>query len=228
MLRALLCELEGVLVETNALRRRAMTRALAAAGARLPDDWRSGVAATPIVPSDAGEAAAAAGLAVDQTRIDLIALDASAAFLDAAGVGSLTLAPGALPLIEDAAVRLRLGIVTRARRREAEVLLARTGLIDAFSFVIAEEDTLLGKPHPEPYLAALDRLAWRRGRADTVLALEHGITGITSAVSAGVRCIAVGPFEYRAGIEAAAEAPALSSLSMELLAQSAAAGSVPS
>lgn len=226
MLRALLCELEGVLVETTALRRRAMSRAMAAAGARLPDDWRADVTAIPIVAGDAAEAMAAAGLAADQTQADLIGLDASAMFLEAVGVGGVMLAPGAAALVREAGARLRLGIVTRARRREAEELLDRTGLADAFAFVIAEEDTRHGKPAADPYRTALDRLRWRQGRAGEVLALEHGAIGIASAVAAGVPCVAVGPFEHRAGTEPVAAAPSLTTLSMELLEQIATAGRV--
>lgn len=227
MLRVLLCELEGVLVETAALRRRAMSRALSAAGARLPDDWRAEVTAIPIVAGDAAEAMVAAGLAGDETQADLIGLDASAMFLEAVGVGGVTLAPGAAALVREAGARLRLGIVTRARRREADELLARTGLADAFAFVIAEEDTLLGKPLPDPYKAALDRLRWRHAHPGELLALEHGAIGIASAVGAGIRCVAIGPFEHRVGMEPAAAAPSLTMLSVELLEQIAAAGSVP-
>jgi beta-phosphoglucomutase-like phosphatase (HAD superfamily) len=221
MLRAILCELEGVLVQTTSQRRSAMSRAIASLGGSLPDDWRSQVTEPPIVPGDAEHALRAAGLEADQTNIDLAGLAASNFFCENVSINGVILAPGAISLMREAAAQVKLALVTRARRREVEAILAHTPFADGFSFVIAEEDASRRKPHPDPYMKALDRLRLPpdgTGVRD-VLALEHGAPGIASAVAAGVRCVAVGPFEQAAGVAPVGTLPSLDGTSVELLAR---------
>jgi HAD superfamily hydrolase (TIGR01509 family) len=58
-----------------------------------------------------------------------------------------------------------LAVVTNAPPENAEAMLAAIGLRDRFEVVIHGETCPQGKPHPAPYLAALDRLgATRRAR----------------------------------------------------------------
>ena len=91
MLRAILCELEGVLVQTSGLRRVSMARAVASLGGSLPDDWRSEITEPPIVPAEAASAALAAGLDADETTVDLLGLAASRSFVEALTAGGVTL-----------------------------------------------------------------------------------------------------------------------------------------
>jgi HAD superfamily hydrolase (TIGR01509 family) len=219
MLRALLCELEGVLVMTTAMRREAMALAVESLGGSLPDEWRSQITDPPLVPADAGLAAAAGGLEADDTTTDLLGVAASRLFLEAASLRGISLAEGAAAFVRDAAAQVRLGIVTRARRRETELLLSLTPFADAFAFTIAEEDAARGKPHPQPYEQALDRLHLPPGERATVVAIEHGAMGIASAGAAGLRCVAVGPFEQTAGVAPAAAIPAIGATSIALLAR---------
>jgi beta-phosphoglucomutase-like phosphatase (HAD superfamily) len=219
MLRALLCELEGVLVNTTAMRREAMASAVSTLGGMLPDDWRTQVTDPPVVPADASIAAAAAGLAPDDTTADLLGVAASRCFLEAASLRGVSLVEGAAGFIRDAAAQVRLGVVTRARRREVELLLSLTPFAEAFAFVIAEEDSPRGKPHPAPYERALERLRLPPGGRVDVLAVEHGALGIASAGAAGVRCVAVGPFEQMAGVAPAAAIPSIGASSLMVLAR---------
>jgi len=52
----------------------------------------------------------------------------------------------------------RLGIVTAKRRRTVDLAFAMLPLEDYFAAVVTAEQTEHHKPHPEPVLAALDRL----------------------------------------------------------------------
>ena len=221
MLRAILCELEGVLVQTTGQRRAAMSRAIASLGGSLPDDWRSEITEPPIVPADAEHALSAAGIDSNETNIDLAGIAASRFFMENVSANGVILAPGAINLVREAAAQVRLALVTRARRREIDAILAHTPFADAFTFVIAEEDASRGKPHPDPYMKALDRLRLPPdgGGARSVLALDHGAPGIASAVAAGVRCVAVGPFEQAAGVAPVGTLPSLDGTSVQLLAR---------
>ena len=218
-MRALLCELEGVLFDTAALRREAMVRAVASLGGTLPGDWRASAAEPPIVPADASAAAEAAGLDGDSPLSDLLGLAASRFFLEAVSLGGVALSEGAASFMAGAAAQIRLVAVTRARRSEADSLLSRSPFADAFSFVVAEEDTLHGKPHPAPYNAALERLRFGPNGAAAALALEHGAIGIASASAAGVKCMAVGSHESTSGTAAVASIPSLAAASHQVIAR---------
>ena len=218
-MHALLCELEGVLFDTAALRRTAMVRAVTSLGGSLPDDWRAGAAEPPIVPADALAAVEAAGLDDDSSLNDLLGLAASRFFLEAVSLGGVALTEGAASFLADASAQLRLVAVTRARRSEADALLFGSPFADAFSFVVAEEDTLHGKPHAAPYHAALQRLRLGPNGAAAALALEHGAIGIASASAAGVKCIAVGSYESMSGIAPIASITSLTDASHQLLAR---------
>jgi beta-phosphoglucomutase-like phosphatase (HAD superfamily) len=219
MLRTILCELEGVLVQTTALRRLSMARAVQSFGGSLPDDWRSELTEPPIVAADATDALQAAGLDSDETTRDLLGIGASRFFLERVSAGGVSLADGATAFVRDAAAQVRLAIVTRARRREAELLLSHTPFADAFAFVIAEEDVPRGKPHPDPYMAALDRLRLPPNVTRDALAMEHGALGIASAVAAGVGCVAVGPFEQAHGVAPVIAIASLAAVTVPLLAR---------
>jgi HAD superfamily hydrolase (TIGR01509 family) len=78
-------------------------------------------------------------------------------------------------------------LVTMSYRRAAD------GVVGAlppgtFATVVAGDDVRHGKPHPEPYLIAVDRLGVDPGRC---LAIEDSPTGVTSAVAAGVPTLGV-------------------------------------
>ena len=55
--------------------------------------------------------------------------------------------------------------------------------------IVAADDVAHGKPHPEGYLTALERLGVDAG--DEAIAFEDTEAGIASAKSAGLRCLAV-------------------------------------
>ena len=55
-------------------------------------------------------------------------------------------------------------------------------------FVLAREDYQLTKPHPEPYLTGLQRLA--ASKKET-LVVEDSCRGLNSAVAAGIDCVIV-------------------------------------
>jgi beta-phosphoglucomutase-like phosphatase (HAD superfamily) len=49
---------------------------------------------------------------------------------------------------------------------------------------------MTAKPHPAPYLLAMEELA-RLGSIEGVTAIEDSLGGVVSAKKAGVRCVAV-------------------------------------
>jgi beta-phosphoglucomutase len=97
--------------------------------------------------------------------------------------------PGADQLLRDMQQSgLTVALVTGSYRKEIEPMLAHLGWRDCFSLIITRDDVQNGKPHPEPYLTALERLNLP---AEACLALEDSATGIRSAHDAGLTVFAI-------------------------------------
>jgi beta-phosphoglucomutase len=88
-----------------------------------------------------------------------------------------------------AANDIPIAIVTGAQRGDVLAVLDSSPIGELFGVLIAEEDVTNGKPHPEGFLAAAQRL--NRGPGD-VLVFEDSVPGVRAALAAGMHCIAVG------------------------------------
>jgi HAD superfamily hydrolase (TIGR01509 family) len=101
------------------------------------------------------------------------------------------LARGIAPIdgVVDAIARLRehftLGIVTSCRSDHFETIHASTGLLPHFDFVLTREDYKMSKPDPEPYLLAVERAG---AAPDECVVVEDSERGLTAAVQAGIDC----------------------------------------
>ncbi len=191
--RAVLLELEGVLVETHEVRRAALVRALAEEGittiAAEYDDLAHGLP----VRGAARALVAAANEKIDEVEIEIVALRAERHFAESIGTG-IVLTDGARDALGALHGVTRLGLVTRAARREVEPILEAADASFLFECIVTADDVPdTPKPHPEPYHAAIRRLARRRAlTAAETIALEDGRAGIRAARAAGLRCLAVG------------------------------------
>lgn len=95
--------------------------------------------------------------------------------------------------VKAAAERLPLAIASGARKQEICHILKQNRLEDYFRAVVAAEDVAFGKPHPEPFLRAHEKL---RDRDNTLtvsecVAIEDSIGGIQSARKAGMQCLGI-------------------------------------
>jgi pseudouridine 5'-phosphatase len=97
--------------------------------------------------------------------------------------------PGLARLIETIrGARIPFGVATSSRRALASEILRQAGLIDSLSFLICGEDVREGKPAPEIYLAAAERLSIP---AANMLVLEDSANGATAGVRSGACTIAI-------------------------------------
>jgi HAD superfamily hydrolase (TIGR01509 family) len=209
MLDVVLCEFEGVLADTSALRRRALQRSFADESLALADaEYDAHCAGLPLEGAiRAG--LRAAGIERDDTGVEVLRLRAERHFAELAGKG-VSLATGAREFLDRAQGATRLALVTRASRREVEFVLGLAGLDGAFECIVAAEDVLAPKPAPEGYRRALERLARRRPLArERAVALEDGPAGVRAARGAGVRCIVVGTLPAHIQVEADAALPSV-------------------
>ena len=107
---------------------------------------------------------------------------------------NLPLLPGVADFISSAhAHGLALSVASGALRNEIEFILEKYNLRRYFHAVISAEDCTKGKPDPEPFLKALERLRELRPelQASNCLAIEDSFHGIRAAKTAGMKCLAV-------------------------------------
>jgi len=95
--------------------------------------------------------------------------------------------PGAVALVR----RLResgvkTAVVSSAPRQNVETLLDALGISDGFDALVAEEDAERGKPDPQGYLVAAERLG---ERPEDCVVIEDAPGGVEAAKRAGMRCI---------------------------------------
>ena len=191
--RAILLELEGVLVETHEARRDALARALAEEGISTDrvayDDLAHGLP----VRGAARALVAAAGEEIDEIAIELVALRAERHFAESVGAG-IVLTDGARDTLGTLHGVTRLALVTRANRREVEPILDAADASFLFECIVTADDVGDSpKPAPAAYHSAIRRLSRRRAlTAGDAIALEDGRAGIRAARAAGLRCLAVG------------------------------------
>jgi len=79
-------------------------------------------------------------------------------------------------------------IVTSSSRDHFDEIHVQTGLVAHFDFVLADGDYARHKPHPDPYLAAAERMGVDPARC---LAIEDTERGVVSATDAGMQCVAI-------------------------------------
>jgi len=97
--------------------------------------------------------------------------------------------PGLIDLLDDLRqAGLPVAIATSSGRAFLEDVLGRFNLADRFQFTLTAQDVAQGKPHPEIYRTAAQRLAVPSAQ---MMVLEDSQTGCTAAVAAGAFAVAV-------------------------------------
>ncbi len=101
-----------------------------------------------------------------------------------------TIPPQVREAVRLAAEHVPVAICSGAARSEIEATLVAAGIASSIDVIVAAEDVARGKPAPDGYLAAHRLLAPDLPPAD-VLVFEDTEVGVSSALAAGMRCIAV-------------------------------------
>lgn len=214
MLKALLFDVDGTLVETEELHRRAFNTAFAELG--LDISWSVPTYRALLGVTGGKERLAwyferarlatgtdGASWAPTEEQIALVHARKNAIYAASLLHGAPRLRPGVVRLIREArAEGLRLGIATTTSSINLDALL-RTVLdpeLDApwqhsFDAVVAGDQMARKKPAPDAYLTCLERLSVAPGEA---LAIEDSPAGLASACAAGLRVV-VAPSVYCEG-----------------------------
>ncbi len=84
--------------------------------------------------------------------------------------------------------KVRMGVVTSTSREHFGIAHARSGTAQYLDFIITREDCQHLKPHPEPYLTAVQRHGLR---PEECIVVEDSERGLVSARAAGLECLIV-------------------------------------
>jgi beta-phosphoglucomutase len=90
--------------------------------------------------------------------------------------------------VEYAAGRVPVAVVSGSARAEIEPVLAKAGLLESVTTIVASDDIARSKPDPEGYLIALQMLGVEGAQA---AAVEDSQAGVEAAKAAGLYCAAV-------------------------------------
>ena len=182
--QAVVFDMDGLIFNTEALYRDAAMAAAADGGHDIPLPFYLSTIGTPI------EATRTAfsdrfGQAFD---FDVFWTTAKTRFDEMTKL-QLRLKAGVVDLLDilDAA-RLPRAIATSSRPEDAQHHLAAHGLLDRFQGIIARGDYPRGKPNPDPFLKAAERLGVA---PELCVALEDSHNGVRSASGAGMMTIMV-------------------------------------
>ncbi len=85
-----------------------------------------------------------------------------------------------------------LAVATSASRSRAHSTLVELGLLNCFQAVVTGEEVPLGKPDASIYRLACNRIGIE---PDCILAVEDATSGIRAATGAGLRCVGVASHE---------------------------------
>ena len=95
---------------------------------------------------------------------------------------------GALETLELLRGHFLMAVVTGSYRNQYNILMQRTGFGHFFDFSVTGDDVVHFKPHPEPYLRALGISEKSKG---SCLVLEDSGNGTQAAKAAGLTCYAI-------------------------------------
>jgi HAD superfamily hydrolase (TIGR01509 family) len=198
VLRAVLFDFNGVLVDDEPIHLELFQRVLAEEGIALSAadyfarylglDDRSCFAAV----------LAAAGEAATVPRLMRLSARKASYYQERIRREGYPFSPGAAVLVRDLqAGGTMLGVVSGALREEVEGALRQEGLLDRFKVLITAEDVEDGKPSPEGYRLALEALNARPPLPERllhpheVLAVEDSPLGVAAAAEVGLATLGI-------------------------------------
>jgi pseudouridine-5'-monophosphatase len=183
-LRAVVFDLDGIIANTEDLYEQAGETVLGRRGKTYDAELRERIMGRPVVDAI-------------QLIIDCHALPDSvddlmcecADVLQQLIATSLAPMPGAVLLINDLQLaQVPIAVATSATPEYADNVLTRLDIKNRFRFILTAADITRGKPDPEIYLLAADRLAIAPSQ---MMVLEDSANGCRAAVASGAFTIAV-------------------------------------
>jgi len=219
MIRAILFDFNGVIIDDEPLHLKAYREALDAEGVALTDaDYHECLGMDDLTFTRA--AFARAGQTPTDEQLQAV-MRREAELHRELIKDELPLFPGVVTFVKAASRLWPLAVVSMATRDQIDYALERAKLADHFAAVVSAEDVPAGacKPNPACYLRALERLNHKRSHghrppsAAGCLVIEDSPPGIRSGKAAGMRTLGVTNTVTEAALRAAGADVVTASLS---------------
>ena len=183
-MRAVVFDMDGVLVDSGAHHRQAWIKLLGELGVAPPREFwrrtigRPSVEAVPLVLEKPVPLAEARRLANRKHH-----------HYETLAARGLPAVAGVIAFVESLRARaVPIAVATSARGSDVVDLLGPLGLLDRFAAIVTAEDVTRGKPDPEVYLLAAGKLG---ARPEACLVFEDAVVGVQAARGAGMRVVGV-------------------------------------
>jgi HAD superfamily hydrolase (TIGR01509 family) len=181
--RAVVFDMDGVLVDSGAHHREAWVATLGELGLPARDGfWRVTIGR----PAEEAVALLVAGVDVAEARRLADRKRSHYTRLSRRGIVPVRGAPAFVEGLVHAAVPI--AVATSAVRRDLERVLEALGLLPHFPITVSANDVERGKPHPDVYLRAAAGLGVDPRHC---VAFEDAVVGVQAARAAGMRVVGV-------------------------------------
>ena len=201
MLKAIIFDCDGVIVDSEPIHLKAFQQVLAEIGISLSKEEYD---KTYLAMDDKGcfETVLAAHSRSSDTTILKALIHKKMAIYKTVSQQELYIYPGVIDFVKTVHGRYKLAIASGAFRGEIKAALNQGGIRFAFPVIVSAQDVKRCKPHPEPFLEALNQLnGGTLQRASTVpigmimpsecVVIEDSIHGLMAARAAGMKTVAV-------------------------------------
>jgi HAD superfamily hydrolase (TIGR01509 family) len=214
VIEAVVFDMDGVLIDSEPVWERVRRGFVADRGGRWPADAQDRMMGMSTAEWSA-YIAADFGIGLTPQQVAQQVIVAMAAEYEK----HLPLLPGAIAAVRALAAQWPLAVASSSPRSLIETVLATADLASAFAAVVSSEEVPRGKPAPDVYLAAADRLTVP---PTSCAAVEDSSNGLRSAAAAGFTVIAIPRPEYPPAPDALAQArlmlPSLTNLTADTVA----------
>lgn len=182
--RAVIFDMDGTLLDTEAEHRRVMAQAADALGWPFAEEVQLAMIG---IHRDANRAMLVDRFG-DDFPLEQFYADSDRLFEEALEA-AIPMRPGVEPLLQQLAqAGVPMAVATSTEAPYAQQRLQKAGLLDYFDTVVTRNDVDLPKPHPQPYLLAARRLGVDPAQA---IGVEDSYAGVRSAAAAGMATVMV-------------------------------------
>lgn len=193
MIKAVIFDFDGIIVDSEPLHLRAFQRTVETLGLKLsPTDYYSRYLACDDKTffrkflEDNGQQGT-------EREVARLVEEKGVCFEEMMGEG-IRVFPGVVEFLESIRGKFHVAIGSGALTEEINLILRSKNLSEFFGFIIGADDTENPKPSPEVYLKCLEQL--RRDYDDTITAaqcvvFEDSPHGVLAAKRAGMRCVGI-------------------------------------
>jgi HAD superfamily hydrolase (TIGR01509 family) len=183
MLKALLWDNDGVLVDTETLYYQANRTSLAKLGIDLTAEIYRKISLNE--GHSVLDLARSAGL--NDQGIRALREQRNKKYIQLLKKSELLIS-GALDTLNHFMGRLKMALVTSSYREYIDIIEGKTGYLHFFNTVITRDIYQRSKPDPEPYLLALDALKIKPKES---LVIEDTLRGLNAATAGGIPCLVI-------------------------------------